>query len=269
MSAHPAGPALRLLTGTLLATPIAYLGYQRSALDRGGALAAAAVGALVYAGGGFAWSLPMIGFFASASILTRIRSVRQRAGHTAGSEETARTARQVAANGGVAALLGLLEFCTPRPAWTAPYLGAVAAAAADTWATEIGGLSPGLPRSLRTGRPVPHGTSGAVTPLGTAAMVAGAGLVALLAPRTVPRWVVLLAGCTGAVVDTLLGATVQARYRCACCSRIVEDPRHDCPGRVQRESGLPGVTNDTVNVLATLCAAGAAAALARLNRRAG
>ena len=269
MSAHRARSLFRLFAGALLAAPIAHLGYRRGALDRGGALASTAVGMLVFAGGGLAWSLPMIGFFGSASILTRMRSIRQRAGYRAKPDQTARTARQVAANGGVDALLGLFQLCAPRTPCTVPYLGAVAAAAADTWATEVGGLSPGQPRSFRTGRHVPHGTSGAVTLLGTVAMVAGAGLVALLAPRTAPRWSVLLAGCTGALLDTLLGATLQARYRCERCGCLVEDPKHGCPGRVRRESGLPGLTNDAVNALATFSAAAVATALARLNRRAG
>ena len=270
MSAHRARPLFRLFAGALLAAPIAHLGYRRGALDCGGALASTAVGMLVFAGGGLAWSLPMIGFFGSASALTRLRA--QLGTRTNGHQPAhpARTARQVAANGGVAALLGLIELAARRPArFTLPYLGAVAAAAADTWATEVGALSPWPPRSLRTGRRVPHGTSGAISAPGTLAMVAGAGFIAVLSPRRSPRWVVLLAGCAGALVDSLLGATLQARYRCERCGCLVEDPKHGCPGRVRRESGLPGLTNDAVNALATFSAAAVATALARLNRRAG
>ena len=57
-------------------------------------------------------------------------------------------------------------------------LGALAASAADTWATEIGSLATRPPRSILTLRPVPAGTSGGVNLLGMLAMVAGATFVA-------------------------------------------------------------------------------------------
>src|SRR5438093_5230732 len=45
--------------------------------------------------------------------------------------------------------------------------GALAAAAADTWATEIGAFSPFAPRLITSGRQVPRGTSGGITVLGS------------------------------------------------------------------------------------------------------
>ncbi|MCM8746809.1 DUF92 domain-containing protein [Thermomicrobium sp. CFH 73360] len=257
MNHHLTRLPLRLALGGGLATLVGLLAYRYRALDGGGALAAAGTGTLVFAAGGLSWSASMFGFFIAASTLTRLGGTRKRSLAALRREASRpRTATQVLANGGVAATLAALQILHPGDRdYTLPYLAALAAASADTWATELGVLSPSPPRSLRTGRPVPPGTSGAISPLGSLAMVAGAFFVALLAPRRLPRWPVVTAGSLGAILDSLLGAMLQARYHCPHCQCILENPQHDCTGRVRRVSGLPGMTNDLVNALATFAAA--------------
>jgi len=262
------GFSMRLALGAALAAIIAILAVRHRALDRSGALAAIIVGTLTFAAGGLAWSRAMIGFFVTGSLLSRVGRQRKRAAAIQG-ERGQRDARQVLANGGLAALFAALHSMSEqRSDWSLPFLGAIASAAADTWATEIGMLSAHPPRSLRTGRPVPPGTSGAVSLLGLLGMVAGASFVALLAPRGTPRLPIAVAGCLGALADSLLGATLQARYACAICQRSLEQPAHPpCPGPARRVSGLPGLTNDTVNALATLVGATLASRLGYWTRR--
>ena len=88
-------------------------------LTRGGVAAALLVGAAVAWGLGWAGLVPLVSFLITGSLLTRL----------AGGAEAPRNARQVAANGAVAALAAL------SGNWPAA-TGAIAAAAADTW--EIG-----------------------------------------------------------------------------------------------------------------------------------
>ncbi|PYO26718.1 MAG: DUF92 domain-containing protein, partial [Gemmatimonadetes bacterium] len=127
-------------------------------LSRGGLIAACAVGAGTTWGLGWAGLALLAAFFLSGSLLSQVAER---------GEGPRRTARQVLANGGVATLAALLG------AWTAA-AGAIAAAAADTWATEIGAFSPFPPRLLTSGRRVARGTSGGITALGTLGGVAGA-----------------------------------------------------------------------------------------------
>jgi len=196
-------------------------------LTAGGAAAALAVGAATILGTGWRGLLLLLAFLVSGSLLTRGGGRRN--------------ARQVLANGGVAAVAALLG------SWPA-FAGAVAAAAADTWATEIGARSPTPPRLITSGAPVPPGANGGITWLGTAGGVLGAAVIAGLAWLLGPRGggpgsthpgglaaVVAGAGVLGMLVDSLLGATLQGP----------EDKWLD---------------NDAVNLAMTLAGAGLAAA---------
>ena len=192
-------------------------------LTPAGAAAALAVGAATVWGVGWRGCLLLLAFLVSGSLLTRGGGRRN--------------ARQVVANGGVAAAAALLG------AWPA-FAGAVAAATADTWATEIGALSPTAPRLITSGASVPKGANGGITPLGTAGGVLGAAVMGGL--TWVLGWhdlrlagVVAIAGVAGMLIDSLLGATLQGP----------EDRWLD---------------NDAVNLAMTLAGAGIAAAAWRL-----
>jgi len=161
---------------------------------------AAALGVGLATGYGLGWRglLLLLGFFVSSSLL---------------SKKTSRNHRQVLANGGIAALSALLG------SWSA-FAGSLAAATADTWATEIGRFSPTPPRLITNGLPVPTGTDGGMTLLGTASGIAGAGLIAGLSLGLGPggsglglAMRVAVAGIIGMLLDSLLGATVQGKVR--------------------------------------------------------
>jgi uncharacterized protein (TIGR00297 family) len=137
-------------------------------------------------------------------------------------------------------------------------LGALAAATADTWATEIGVAADGAPRSLLTLRPVPPGTSGGVSAAGSLAMIVGALFIALVARELgLTRELIAVAagGAAGAVADTLLGGTLQARRWCANCKRSTERMIHDCGEATTHAGGIPWLDNDVVNFAATLTGA--------------
>jgi uncharacterized protein (TIGR00297 family) len=166
-----------------------------------------------------------------------------------------RDAMQVLANGGVAALALVAEVCGWHRGKNAA-LGALAAAAADTWASEIGVRSCPPPRSVVTGQVVPPGSSGGVTPLGWAAASAGSLLIGitwvLAGDRRLSRLgVALAAGLAGSLADSLAGATIQAGYRCEVCGIPAEAPGLHCGEPRQLVRGLKWVTNDVVNWIGT------------------
>jgi uncharacterized protein (TIGR00297 family) len=252
------GWAALLLAGGLGAAGAA-LGW----LTTGGAVAAAAVGGAVFWGSGLAGGGQLALFFISGSALTY--AGRRPVGGATRPAPGGRVWRQVVANGGWAGLGALLVPAHPAVGW--PLLtGALAAAQADTWGTEIGRYSRRLPRLITSGRTVPAGTSGGVTLLGTAAGAVGAGLMGSLAlllgtPAAAAAGAVA-GGLLGTVADSILGATLQARYRCPGCGCGTEQAQHRCGTAAEHVSGLRWIDNDVVNLLATTVGAITACAIA-------
>ncbi|MBK7781365.1 MAG: DUF92 domain-containing protein [Ardenticatenia bacterium] len=289
----PLVPLPAILLSLALAALVAGGGYRARALSGSGAAAAMVVGALVFGLGGAVWGLLLVFFFVSSSALSLWRAEDKREAEGRSSKDSRRDWGQVLANGGLGAVLALLQ-AAGRAGWL-PWLaevdllpafaGLMAAVTADTWATELGLLSPTPPRLITTGEEVAPGSSGGVTALGLTAAAAGGlviGLVAvvgsivsqLVALRTLDLALIdsmvlarlafasPLAGLASAATDSYLGATVQAVYK---------DPRG---GQTERSAGArgrnvllhgrPWMTNDVVNLLAGLLGALLALGLDRL-----
>ncbi len=255
--------------GLLLAALIAFLAYRIRSLNRDGSLAAALLGTVVFGLGGLRWALLLLAFFISSSALTRLFGRRKRELDEKFSKGGQRDAAQVLANGGVAGLFVLLQAVFPTAAWPwAGFAGALAAVNADTWATELGVLSRAQPMLITTRQPVERGTSGGITRAGTFASFGGAFLIGLLAAWVWPGgaldgftfltragWIGLF-GLLGSLLDSLLGATVQAIYYCPACKKETErHPLHTCGTATTRKRGLPWLNNDWVNAACSLCGA--------------
>ncbi len=242
------------ILGALLAAAVAASAYRARALTGSGAAAAWAVGTVVFGVGGWSAAGALLLFFGTSSVLSRWRRGRKDAlGYEKGGR---RDAGQVAANGGVAAAC-LLGTRFGLEHGTLLFLAALAAANADTWATEIGSALGGRPYDLRTGRRADAGVSGAVSLPGTAAALAGAALLGLCAGSEREFWIVTLAGFGGALADSLLGAWAQAQWRDPDNpARWTETPQAGPP-----ERGMRRIGNDAVNLLCTLAGACLAGAL--------
>lgn len=253
----PSHLLLTLPLGLVLAAAVAALAYRAHALTRSGAYAAWVVGAVVFGIGGWLAAGALLTFFATSSLLSRWRRRQKEAlGYEKGGR---RDAGQVLANGGIASACLLLTLFGFNNGFVL-FLAALAAANADTWATEIGSAVGGQPVDICTGRRADVGTSGAVSLPGTLAALAGAALLGLFAGDFRLFLVVTLAGFGGAFCDSVLGATVQAQWRDpADPTRWTEHPQPQPP-----ERGLHQMGNDAVNLLCTLSAAGLAALLCGL-----
>lgn len=260
--------AAPLLIGLAGGAAIGLSAYRKRSLTASGAAAAALLGTLLFALGSLFWFAALIAFFASSSALSHWKKHVRKAAEASYEKSGARDAGQAAANGLPGAVLCVLYALWPNPLWLAGFLGIMASVNADTWATEIGGLSRKSPRSILTGKPVPAGTSGGITLQGSLASAAGAlfigvcGAVCLyLVPEpalaSTPANLAALAGLAwaggliGAFSDSLLGATLQRMYRCTSCGRIIESEEH-CGKPAAFARGVIWMNNDAVNAISSL-----------------
>ncbi|MCG2784295.1 MAG: DUF92 domain-containing protein, partial [Anaerolineae bacterium] len=165
----------QLVFGFVLAVIIAYAAYRVRSLSRSGAWAAVLVGTIIFGLAGWRWSVLLLAFFISSSLLSRAFKKRKLGLNEKFSKGSQRDAGQVFGNGGLATLFAGLSFFFPGEAW--PWLAfaaSLAAVNADTWATELGVLSPHPPRMLTNlTKAVEKGTSGGVSLFGTLAALAG------------------------------------------------------------------------------------------------
>jgi uncharacterized protein (TIGR00297 family) len=205
---------------------------------------------------GWKWDLLLILFFTSSSALSRLgvdrKSARTRSIVEKGGE---RDAMQVVANGAVFAVAAGMAVVAPEhpTSWVALGVGALAESASDTWATEIGTLFGGMPRSISSFAPIAPGMSGGVTMAGTVAALGGAAFVAGVAAGL--GWPMRVAiasffgGVVGSTLDSVLGATLQLRRRCDRCDCATERAIHDCGARSRKVGGISWLGNDTVNLI--------------------
>lgn len=284
----------RIVAGLFCSILIGVVAYRRRSLSRSGIVGATITGTATFGFGGWPWGLSLIFFFLSSSLLSHFRARdKEQTAADKFSKGGQRDLAQAMANGGMATLLalayGLTSSAQVRSLLEAGYIGALATANADTWATELGVLSKQPPRLITTGKLTTPGTSGGITPLGTSASAAGAlslGLWFVLlrwlehivlrassigspAPSKRKGWaksirrspvgaavrlpiIALVSGLTGALFDSFLGATVQAMYYCPHCHKETERSVHSCGTQTCPLRGVQWVNNDVVNFLATL-----------------
>lgn len=246
---------VRTTLGFLIAGIIALAARAARALNWTGSLAAVVCGT-VCAAAGWMWAATLIGYFIASSLISRAgREAKERRTASVVAKGGARDAAQVLANGGVYCAAALAALVWPAPIWAWAGLGALAASAADTWATEIGVLAGWRPRSIVRGTIVHAGMSGGVTLPGILGAALGATVVALIGAATgFPRGATLAAlvsGWIGAMIDSLLGATLQQRRRCDDCGEDTELAIHPCGAATRHLAGIRWVDNDVVNLLAT------------------
>jgi uncharacterized protein (TIGR00297 family) len=251
---------LELGIGLLISFGIAFLAYLKRSLTIDGLWTAALLGTIIYAFGGITvWGV-LIAFFISSSLLTKLHEKKEK------DQNQGRNYRQVIANGIVAAICVVLYEIFQLELFMLAAVVSIASANSDTWASEIGALSKGKTINIMNLKWVPKGVSGAISRLGTFASLLGAlfialvfiGLLSIKESITVPLvieyvLIITLCGFIGNLIDSLLGASLQAKYQGMNSGQITEQsylPNE----KVILISGLVFMTNDTVNFLSSFAA---------------
>jgi uncharacterized protein (TIGR00297 family) len=230
-----------LLTALTVNTSVALAGYALRTLTVSGAVCGAMLGTLILTSVGWAgWSL-LLATFALAVLTSRVGLRRKLALGIAEGRGGRRGGGNAFANTGIAAAAAVLSAVSYAPeAALVGFVAALAAGGGDTMASEVGKAWGRYPVLLPMFRPVPPGTPGGVSIIGTVAGLFGSAcLAALGATSGLVSWrsvVPIILGATGgAFAESAMGATLE-------------------------ESGI--LNNDLLNFLNTAIAAGIAVLLA-------
>ncbi|WP_018126779.1 DUF92 domain-containing protein [Balneola vulgaris] len=204
---------IRIGSAVIFAAVFSVLAFLMNWLTYDGAVSAGIFGTIAYGLGDWPVALIVIFFFVSASLVSK---------DVARSEEGfsirfRRDGTQVWANGFWLALWVLIWFITDLPLFLVAAVSTIAAATADTWATELGSSSETKTYLITDFKHVKAGTDGGISIYGTVAALLGSGMIAVL------YWVafegagisglilISVAGFIGCLIDSLLGAKIQGK----------------------------------------------------------
>ncbi len=248
----------RLFVGIMICFLIVYLAWRNRWLDLGGNIAAFFLGTTILFLTDWFWIFPLLFFFFSGSFLSQWKKdLKTELTHW--QEVSGRNVFQVFANASIALLPAFFYNQTHELYWLYCYMAAIAAMTADTWASELGMVGKSSAYSILSFKPVAHGLSGAVSARGLLMAVAGGLIVPVFLRLVYPSvsWLVIVligfSAWLGQIVDSILGATIQARYICPVCNHPVEFSKH-CHQQTSLSQGWRFINNHWVNFISS-CAA--------------
>ncbi|MFD2865379.1 DUF92 domain-containing protein [Mucilaginibacter antarcticus] len=194
----------------------AVFSYMAKKLTLPGAITGAMVGLLIYEGAGLTGVAMLALFFIAGSWATSWKG-QQNVNVKAIENHGPRTAGQVLANGGVAAILCALALSIPgkAPVLQLMVAGSLAAASADTLSSELGMIYGRRFYNIVTLKKDTRGLDGVVSLEGTLIGLFGAVLIAVVYTIGVgwnfSFWAIITAGFIGNTADSVLGATAERR----------------------------------------------------------
>ncbi|MBI4831164.1 MAG: DUF92 domain-containing protein [Candidatus Lindowbacteria bacterium] len=259
-------PGIVLFWGrTAVLIVVAVVSWRAGFLGAGGAIGVFLIGSIIFVTGGPAWFIPILVFFFSSSLISKWRKEHKAELRAFHAKSGPRDIRQVLAKGGIPCLLAICFSFTADQRLYFAYLCSLAAANADTWASEIGLLSRRAPVSILNWKPVIRGTSGGVSVTGYAAAGLGAMVIGAVGvpfysaehikTRAAFLALVALAGVLACTGDSILGAAAQAKLRCSRCGEITENPNHCGEDTGVLASGKIWVNNEVVNLVCSFTGA--------------
>ena len=203
---------------SILILGIAIISIIYKKLTTRGGVAAAFVGMAVYAGSNYK-GLAMLGaFFILGTLATAWRKNEKLPLKAKTDRSTARNAGQVMANGGVAAIMGILAFLFPLHAGVLKLMlaASLSAAIADTLSSELGMLYGRRFFNVLNFKPEQKGLDGVVSIEGFLIGLAGSCVIAIIYTGFSlfgeQFLLIIIAGTVGNLADSILGAVFERKH---------------------------------------------------------
>lgn len=205
-----------ILLGLVLSILAAYVAFLSNWISLEATRAVIILGTMVLGFGGWIYAAAVVFFFVVSSFFTRLNDSETSSEKSNPAKYTSdkwrRDGYQVWANGFWMGIFCILWFALGSVASFIAAFAVVAAATADTWATEIGTLKPGKTWKITTFERVEPGTDGGISVKGTLAALMGSLIIALfifltgLLSPTRFFFIIFLTGFAGSMIDSIVGA---------------------------------------------------------------
>lgn len=220
------------LAVTIFCIAMAVLSYTRKIFNLSGSVSAFVVGMVIGLCGNILWLFLLLVFLLSSFAATKYRFEWKKSEGFQEGKKGERSWRNVFANGAIPTLIAFFSFLYeaydpsgnlfPKDTATFLFVSAIAVAASDTAASEIGIVDPRV-YLITTLKRVPRGVDGGVSLTGTFAAFLAAAFTSVAAyvlfavvdtsllagPATL--FIPLLCGFLGCQIDSLIGATYETR----------------------------------------------------------
>lgn len=228
-------PDLLTIVGvTLFCAAMSGASYYRKIFDLSGSLSAFVVGMIIGVFGDVLWLLLLLVFMVSSFGATKYRFEWKKSEGFQEGAKGERTWKNVFANGAIPTAIALLSFLSEAGGeWggflskdiaSFTFVSAIAVAASDTAASEIGIVDPRV-YMITTLKPVKRGTDGGISVTGQFAAFVAAGYTSVIAyvifawlntgllagPATL--FIPMLCGFLGCQIDSVIGATIERKGR--------------------------------------------------------
>ena len=236
----------------ILSSLISISSYKFKFLNFRGTLAIFLLASVIFGLGGWKWTVPLLVFFVLSSLISKLKRKTPSVTEIYIEKSMPRNGIQVLANGGIGGILVILNYFFPSELFYIVFVSSVAAVCADTWSTEIGTFKQSATVNILSFKEIQQGASGGISIPGTIGGVLGASIIAAsslmwLGLKHINYIIfIIFAGIVGNLFDSILGASLQAKYKCNVCSKITERNFH-CGQNSILIKGFKIINNDMVN----------------------
>lgn len=195
----------------------AWLSISKKKLTAAGGTAGAVIGFFVFAGAGLCGLVMLAAFFILGTFATSWKKAEKIRFKPESDRIVKRDAWQVLANGGVAAILGLLAVIMPSHSilFQLMIAASLASAAADTLSSELGMIYGRRFFNILTLKKERKGLDGVISIEGLLIGIIGSAIIAAICltghADTTGSWQIVICGTLGNLADSVLGAALERK----------------------------------------------------------
>ncbi|MCP5454872.1 MAG: DUF92 domain-containing protein [Thermotogae bacterium] len=248
---------LKLILGFFFSFIISFFSYRKKSLTLSGFISATFLGTSLYFFGDIRFFVILISFFASSSIITKFKKNLKETPEEITEKSGNRDYTQVISTGIIPLIFTVFYYFTKDISFIIGFVTSVSVANSDTWASEIGVLSKSDPISVISFKRVPRGISGGISVLGLISSFLGSVFISAVfailfhgeSRVFLISFISITGGFLGSLVDSILGASLQAKYISA--SDKITEKRFSDGKENNLKSGLAFINNNAVNLISS------------------